>query len=262
MIPFNQKKHSDITVTISEGDCSTDESRTFFLHKFPLISKSVYFDHNIPVPEPPTAAASVEMKISHFPGGPNAFETVARYCYGLDIELTVENIAPVYCASRVLQVTDLEKTTEEFMQNIVLTDIVKSATVLKITAGISNMTEAMMAGLVGHCINAIAVRFAPIPELNSLPPECFVVVVKTARDMDVQKRVLETAVLAYLKTHISPESGKFILCLSIVEIDEYRKSLYNVQGKHIKVSSNVRVNLFFFFFLKSLQVYNYRSKIS
>lgn len=47
MIPFNQKKHSDITVTISEGDCLTDESRTFFLHKFPLISKSVYFDQHI-----------------------------------------------------------------------------------------------------------------------------------------------------------------------------------------------------------------------
>jgi len=207
MIPFNQKKHSDITVTISEGDCSTDEGRTFFLHKFPLISKSVYFDLNIPVPEPPTAAASVEMKISHFPGGPNAFETVARYCYGLDIELTVDNIAPVYCAARVLQVTDLEKSTEEFMQNIVLKDIVKAATVLKITAGISNMTEAMMAGLVGHCINAIASSFAPIPELNTLPPECFVVVVKTARDMDAPKRTLEASVIAYLKTHISPETG-------------------------------------------------------
>lgn len=41
--------------------------------------------------------------------GAGAFEIVARYCYGLDIELTVENIAPVYCASRVLQVKELEK---------------------------------------------------------------------------------------------------------------------------------------------------------
>jgi hypothetical protein len=207
MIPFNNKKHSDITVTISEGDCAVDETRVFYLHKFPLISKSVYFDLHIPLPAEPNAAATVDMKISHFPGGPNAFEMVARYCYGLDIELNVDNIAPVYCAARVLQVADLEKSTEDYMQTFVLTDIVKAATVLKITAGISNMTEAMMAGLVGHCINAIAARFAVIPELSSLPPECFVVVVKTARDMDAPKRVLEQAVLAYLKAHISPETG-------------------------------------------------------
>ena len=203
---FNQKKHSDITVTISEGDATSDtESRSFSLHKFPLISKSTYFEKNIPVPEPGQVAGPVEMRISNFPGGPAAFELIARFCYGLDIGITVENIAPAYCAARVLMVTELEQKTEEFMQSFVLADVVRSATVLRITAGIANMTEAMMAGLVGHCINAIAARFQPVNELNLLPPECFVVVVKTARDMGIQKQSLETAVLAFLKSHNGPE---------------------------------------------------------
>lgn len=147
------------------------------------------------------------MTITDFPGGPSAFEFVAKFCYGLDVELTIDNVAPVYCAARVLAVADIEKSTEYFMTETILRDPVKAAQVLKVTAGIANMTEAMMAGLVGHCINAIASMFAPFPELSALPPECFVVVVKTARDMDGNKRALEAAVAAYLKAHVAGEAG-------------------------------------------------------
>lgn len=50
--------------------------------------------------------------------------------------------------------------------------------------------------------------FTPIPELTALPPECFVVVVKTARDMNANKRTLETAVTQFLKVHVSEDTGK------------------------------------------------------
>ena len=49
------------------------------------------------------------------------------------------------------------------------------------------MTDAMMEGLVGHCINAIASMFAPLPELNALPSDCFSCVVRAARDMEASK---------------------------------------------------------------------------
>jgi hypothetical protein len=252
MIPFNVKKHSDITITVS-GDAAGDE-RTFYLHKFPLISKSMYFDENIPE----SAAAGVtEMIIKDFPGGPNAFEIVAKYCYGIDIELTVDNIAYVYCASRVLRVPDLEKSTEAFMTEVVLRDPAKSAVVLKVATAIgayrrtqqrfvgavdlgvlracaplvlhslafsvlsgpssaANMSDAMMEGLVGHCINAIASMFAPLPELNALPADCFSCIVRTARDMDANKRTLEAAVVGFLDTHIN-DDGSGVK----VTIDEY-----------------------------------------
>jgi hypothetical protein len=64
------------------------------------------------------------------------------------------------------------------------------------------MTDAMMEGLVGHCINAIASMFAPIPELAPLPSDCFSTIVRAARDMDANKRTLEAAVLGYLDAHI------------------------------------------------------------
>lgn len=204
-IPFNVKKHSDVTVTVFADDGSVQ--RVFNLHKFPLISKSLWFEEKIP----PTSdkPGPVDVEVREFPGGADAFEIVARYCYGLDIELTVENIAPVYCACRILRVADLEKSTEAFMTDIVLPDPVKAAVVLKVTADIAHMTEAMMAGLVGHCINAIASMFAPFAELNPLPSECFVVVIKTARDMEANKRSLEAAVISYLQHHVNEETGEW-----------------------------------------------------
>lgn len=147
---FNNKRHSDITITIvgdgADGD-PLNAGKTFYLHKFPLVSKSAYFDEIIPdasqVPGP------TEIRLTEFPGGAAAFEIVAKYCYGLEIELTVENIAPVYCACRVLKVAELERSTEAYMTDYVLRDPVKAAIVLRVTAGIAHMTEAMMAGLVG-----------------------------------------------------------------------------------------------------------------
>ena len=183
-----------------------------------LISKSLYFDENIP---DTTAAGPTEMIIRDFPGGTVAFETVAKYCYGIDIELSVDSIAPVYCAARVLRVPELEKSTESFMAEVVLRDPAKAAVVLKVATGIgahvyaqgcaalvvvvaidstsrcshrslpilcaANMSEAMMEGLVGHAINAIAAQFAPLPELNALPSDCFSCILRAARDMDANK---------------------------------------------------------------------------
>jgi len=146
-----QKKHSDITITV-HGEVKGDE-RTFHLHKFPLISKSVYFDDNIPdsgLNAPPSGP--VEMVVVDFPGGPAAFEFVAKYCYGIDIELTVDNIAFVYCACRVLRVPDLEKSTEAFMAEVVLRDPAKAAVVLK--AGTSSCASSQEGGAAAGALAA------------------------------------------------------------------------------------------------------------
>jgi hypothetical protein len=193
---------------------------TFYLHKFPLISKSHYFDESIPDSAAVPAGGVLEMELADFPGGPRAFETVAKFMYGIDIEVTTEDIAFIYCACRYLRIPDLEKTTEAFMTEVVLQDPRKSAKVLKVATGIENMTEAMMEGLVGHCINAIAARFAPLPELNELPPDCFACIVRNARDMDVVKVTLEAAVLQYLESKISDD----VVALSVDEFIEVVQS--------------------------------------
>lgn len=134
MIPFNKKKHSDITVTVSDGAEKEPKEETFHLHKFPLVSKSHFFDENIP--DSAERPGAIEMHIKDFPGGPAAFEIVAKWCYGIDIELTVDEIAPVYCGARYLHAPDLEKTTDAFMTEIVLPDPRKAAKVLRVATDI------------------------------------------------------------------------------------------------------------------------------
>ena len=97
---FNKKKHSDITVTVSGGDEDHFQEETFFLHKFPLISKSLYFDGTYDlmelfypyvwcdlthfhlyaehIPEKAESSAPLNLKITEFPGGPRTFETVTK----------------------------------------------------------------------------------------------------------------------------------------------------------------------------------------
>jgi hypothetical protein len=80
----------------------------------------------------------------------------------------------------------------------------------------ANMSDAMMEGLVGHCINAIASMFSNLPELNALPADCFSCIVRTAHDMEANKRLLESAIISYFESHIS-EEGPAGVKLSIEE---------------------------------------------
>lgn len=97
---FNNPKHSDVVIEV-QGDSEADK-QVFHLHKFPLISKSGFLAELLP--EGNTGKEPVRLKIDGFPGGAPAFEQIARWLYGIDIDLTVENIAYAYCAARTLRV--------------------------------------------------------------------------------------------------------------------------------------------------------------
>jgi hypothetical protein len=151
MIPFNKKKHSDITITVSDGAETAPKEEVFYLHKFPLVSKSHFFDENIP--DSSETPGMVEMRINDFPGGPAAFQNVAKWCYGIDIELTVDDIALTYCGARYLVIPDLEKTTDAFMTEIVLPDPRKAAKVLKVATEIGELRVVRFGG-VNHWLRA------------------------------------------------------------------------------------------------------------
>lgn len=93
----------------------------------------------------------------------------------------------------------------------------------------------MLSGVVGHCIQAIASMFEPIPELFPIPADCFACIVRTAKEMASDKKVLEDAVIAYLEAHIKEENvelgiDEFIEVVSApgrMEDMRYCESLYN-----------------------------------
>jgi hypothetical protein len=41
-----------------------------------------------------------------FPGGPGTFEAAAKFCYGVRVDLTAWNVAPLWCAAEYLEMTE------------------------------------------------------------------------------------------------------------------------------------------------------------
>lgn len=67
-----------------------------------------------------------KISIDELPGGPEAFELAAKFCYGIAIDLTAGNISGLRCATEYLEMTeDLEEgnlifRTEAFLSYVVL----------------------------------------------------------------------------------------------------------------------------------------------
>ncbi|KAM7264259.1 hypothetical protein ACFE04_001942 [Oxalis oulophora] len=74
---------SDITVKVEEN--------VYHLHKFPLLSRSGAFD-NLMRDNKSTQENNCILELHHVPGGPEIFLQVVKFCYGIKIDLTAENV--------------------------------------------------------------------------------------------------------------------------------------------------------------------------
>lgn len=145
----SQEIPSDITVQI--GDAS------FSLHKFPLVSKSGYIRDL--VSESNDADISV-IKISDIPGGAETFELAAKFCYGINFEISTENIAMLRCGAEFLEMTEdyavgnLVGRTEAYINEVALKSLSSCVSVLLASENLLPMAEQIK--LVSRCIDAIA----------------------------------------------------------------------------------------------------------
>ncbi|KAI5439405.1 BTB/POZ domain-containing protein SR1IP1 [Lathyrus oleraceus] len=146
---FSQEIPSDVNVQIGEA--------SFSLHKFPLVSKSGYIRKL--VSESKDADVSL-VELSDVPGGAEAFELAARFCYGINFEINVENIATLRCVAEYLEMTDdyavgnLVERTDAYLNDVALQTIAGSVSILHISESLLPMSE--KAKLVSKCIDAIA----------------------------------------------------------------------------------------------------------
>ncbi|KAK3223518.1 hypothetical protein Dsin_010543 [Dipteronia sinensis] len=139
---------SDIVIEVDE--------MSFHLHKFPLMSKSRKLHQLIAEQEtnPVNASrqdgdddadnnnneteiveeedeveeeeeAECHISLPDFPGGSETFEMVAKWCYGVKMELSSSNVAPLRCAAEFLEMTDdysednlISKTERFFSQSV------------------------------------------------------------------------------------------------------------------------------------------------
>lgn len=77
------------------------------------------------------------LDLTDIPGGPEIFEKAAKFCYGVNFEITIHNVAALRCAAEYLQMTDkscdnnLANRTEDFLCQVALTNLSGALIVLK-----------------------------------------------------------------------------------------------------------------------------------
>lgn len=97
-----------------------------------------------------------------FPGGSETFEMVAKFCYGVKMELSSSNVAPLRCAGEYLEMTEefaednLISKTERFLSQSVFKSLKDSIRALKSCENVVSSAESL--GIIRRCIDSIALR--------------------------------------------------------------------------------------------------------
>ncbi|CAH8364078.1 unnamed protein product [Eruca vesicaria subsp. sativa] len=143
-------------VVINVGDVR------FYLHKFPLLSKSARLQKLI------AATIDEEINIPDIPGGPPAFELCAKFCYGMIVTLNGYNVVAARCAAEYLEMYEsvesgnLVYKIEVFLNSSVLRSWKDSIIVLETTRTFHPWSEDVKIDV--RCLESIALKAAMDPE--------------------------------------------------------------------------------------------------
>ncbi|WOL11834.1 BTB/POZ domain-containing protein [Canna indica] len=116
---------SDLTVEVGTS--------SFALHKFPLVSRSGKIRKLVSESK---NSKLTRINLHGTPGGAEAFELAAKFCYGVNIDLSLSTVAMLRCAAHYLEMTEefadknLELRTEIYLKESVLPSIPNSIAVL------------------------------------------------------------------------------------------------------------------------------------
>ncbi|KAL8208804.1 hypothetical protein R6Q57_008216 [Mikania cordata] len=139
----------DITIIVDDV--------SFLLHKFPLVSQSGKIRKMVAESKDPNLS---NLDLVNFPGGPEAFELAAKFCYGINFEITNANIAHIHCAAEYLEMTEdyrdenLLTRTEAYLNEVVTSSLEKSIQVLCACETILPLAD--NSGIIDKCVDAIA----------------------------------------------------------------------------------------------------------
>jgi hypothetical protein len=117
--------------------------------------------------ESPDAQQYQIVQLADFPGGVEAFELCAKFCYGITITISAYNIVSARCAAEYLQMTeDVEKGNliykiEVFFNSCILQGWKDSIVTLQSTKSFPSWSEDL--GITSKCIDAIAAKIVAQP---------------------------------------------------------------------------------------------------
>ncbi|KAK4492129.1 hypothetical protein RD792_002926 [Penstemon davidsonii] len=131
----------------------------FSLHKFMLLAKSNRIRKLI------LETKEVDLSridLSDIPGGAETFEKAAKFCYGVNFEITVHNVAAIRCSAEYLEMTDmycdnnLAGRSEDFLSQVALTSLSGALVVLKSCENLLPMAEEL--NIVQRCVEIASAK--------------------------------------------------------------------------------------------------------
>ncbi|XP_031406126.1 BTB/POZ domain-containing protein At1g30440 [Punica granatum] len=160
---------SDVVVEVGQ--------MSFHLHKFPLLSRSGLMEKLIS-----EASASLEkqdqkcvINLSDIPAGPRTFELIAKFCYGVKLELTASNVVPLRCAAEHLIMSEeygegnLIAKTETFLNQTVVKSWRDSLRALQSCGDEDILPYADELNITDRCIMSLAAKALTDPNIFGWP---------------------------------------------------------------------------------------------
>ncbi|KAE9611696.1 hypothetical protein Lal_00011659 [Lupinus albus] len=129
----------------------------FYLHKFPLLSKSAHLQKFISLSNETNMD---EVQISDIPGGISAFEICAKFCYGMTVTLNAYNVIAARCAAEYLGMNEtvdkgnLIYKVDVFLSSSIFRSWKDSIILLQTSRTMLPVAEDLK--VISHCIESIA----------------------------------------------------------------------------------------------------------
>ncbi|KAL6597480.1 hypothetical protein ACP70R_046920 [Stipagrostis hirtigluma subsp. patula] len=201
----SQEIPADLIIRIADS--------VFPLHKAVMVPKCGYIRRAVTAASQ-DPAATVELDLSALPGGADAFEKAARYCYGANFEITARNAAALRCAAAFLDMQQhpadggLARRVDEFLAQAGLRTLSSAVAVLRSCEALLPAAEEL--GIVRRSADAVALKICNeemfptrsppgwwTAELEALSPASFQRVLKALGCRRAGPEVIATAATAY-----------------------------------------------------------------
>ncbi|GMJ07769.1 MACCHI-BOU 4, NAKED PINS IN YUC MUTANTS 1, ENHANCER OF PINOID [Hibiscus trionum] len=207
---------TDVTITVGEVK--------FYLHKFPLLSKSRRLQELV-------LKASEEccgdINMVDFPGGPIAFEICAKFCYGMTVTLNAYNVVAARCAAEYLEMTeDVDRGNlifkiEVFLNSSIFRSWKDSIIVLQTTKSILPWSENLK--IVGRCIDSVASK-------TSVDPANVTWSYTYNRKLSVRDKMINDG-MKFREKFVSVPNDWWVEDICELDIDLYKRVLIAVKSK-------------------------------
>ncbi|XP_030464719.2 BTB/POZ domain-containing protein At1g30440-like [Syzygium oleosum] len=155
---------SDLVVEVGE--------MSFHLHKFPLLSRSAVMERMI-TEASEEGEEKCSLVLSDIPGGAKTFELIAKFCYGMKLELTASNVVHLRCAAEHLEMTEelgegnLIMKTDNFLNQVVLRSWKDSLKALLTCVDLISYADEL--NITKRCIESLAIKASTDPNLFGWP---------------------------------------------------------------------------------------------